>query len=217
MPLSQIVIAGATGLVGSTLARCLNAPDQYSATLLVRKTVPPAFEHQSIQVVDFKNIALPPATSDKDIIISALGTTIKKAGSQDAFKAVDHLAVLNLATAAFKSGYQRFAVISSLGANEKSGNFYLRTKGEMEKALSQIGFDELTIVRPSLLIGKRDEERFAEGLGQILFAYTRFLFIGPLRKYRAVTAEQVVETLLSAIENKESGIRIIESDQIGRS
>lgn len=158
MPLRTVAIAGATGLVGRELLQGLLADDGVAAVhALVRR--PLAIRHAKLieHVVDFRALpALPPI----DEVYLALGTTIKVAGSQEAFRAVDFDANLAVARAARAAGARRAGLVSAMGANARSGVFYNRVKGELEDVLTKEGFDALVIAQPSLLLGDR------ESLGQ---------------------------------------------------
>lgn len=158
MPNRTVALAGATGLVGRELLRGLLADESVAAVhALVRR--PLAMQHAKLveHVVDFRALpALPPI----DEVYLALGTTIKVAGSQEAFRAVDYEANLAVARAARAAGARRAGLVSAMGANARSGVFYNRVKGELEDVLAREGFDALVIAQPSLLLGDR------ESLGQ---------------------------------------------------
>jgi len=191
-------LAGATGLVGREILRGLLADPSVSAIHALGRRAPAA-SHPKITVhtVDFRsNPALPPI----DEVYLALGTTIKVAGSQEAFRAVDFDANLAVARAALAAGAKRAGLVSAIGASAGSGTFYSRVKGELEDALSALAFEGLVIARPSFLAGDR------ESLGQpirtgegIALALSRLL--GPLvpRGYRPVQAADVANALLARV------------------
>ena len=212
--MANILIAGATGLIGSHLVQQL-APDRVDEVLLlVRRPIAPLHAHHHQWVSDFMPLALPPVSGSADAVICALGSTIKQAGSREAFAEVDFGRVLDLARAAKQAGYRRFVVVSSLGADADSGNFYLATKGRMEAALVALQFDSLTIVQPSLLLGKRSTFRLGERIAQVLFSGLSFVFIGPLRTYRPVHAEDVASVLIRVALDGQLGCRRIPSKQL---
>jgi len=212
--MANILIAGATGLIGSHLVQQL-APDRVDEVLLlVRRPIAPLHAHHHQWISDFMPLALPPVSDNADAVICALGTTIKQAGSREAFAEVDFGRVLDLARAAKQAGYRRFVVVSSLGADADSGNFYLATKGRMEAALVALQFDSLTIVQPSLLLGKRSTFRLGERIAQVLFSGLSFVFIGPLRTYRPVHAEDVASVLIRVALDGQLGCRRIPSKQL---
>ena len=154
------LIIGGSGLVGRELLRQLTAPDSGYATLhaLLRRPLEPAPDGVQMHVVDFAR--LPSRLPAADDLYCALGTTIKVAGSKEAFRAVDFDAVVDSARAAQAAGVKRMAVVSALGADVRSRVFYNQVKGEMESALRALRFERLVIARPSLLAGAR------EALGQ---------------------------------------------------
>jgi uncharacterized protein YbjT (DUF2867 family) len=164
------------------------------------------------QVVDFG--ALPELPAAREAYCGR-GTTIKQAGSQPAFRAVDFDAVLAFARAAQAAGVKRFAVVSSLGASPRASGFYSRVKGEMEAALSALGFDSLVIARPSLLAGDRaalgQPVRGAERLALALTApFSAWLPKG----VRPVPAEIVARGMVAALKEARPGVRIVESAEL---
>ena len=208
--MSTTLLAGATGLVGSAFCAGWVGPDELH--LLVRRDMPSPGPLQRVHVVDFAAVpALPPAVE----AYCCLGTTIKQAGSEDAFRAVDFDAVLAFATAASLAGVKRFAVVSSLGANRRSPNLYSRVKGEMEVALVGMGFDSLVVVRPSLLIGNRarlgQPTRRAEQWATALSA--PFAGLIP-RAFRPVAAIVVARGMQRAMAEQRPGLRIVESAEL---
>jgi uncharacterized protein YbjT (DUF2867 family) len=164
-----VVVAGASGLVGGRCVHHLLAHEGVArVVVLVRRKL--ALEHAKLEqkiIAGFDdNKALDDAMpKDVDDAYCCLGTTIKKAGSQQAFAAVDRDAVLAFAKAARAHGARRFLLVSSLGADARSMSFYLRTKGEAEEGLKATGFDTVHVLRPSILDGERQEERAGEKIG----------------------------------------------------
>ena len=143
------------------------------------------------------------------------GDGIHQAGSKEAFRAVDHVAVLALAWAAQQQGAQRFFVVSALGADATSRVFYSRVKGEMEAALMVLGFSTLGIFRPSLLLGKRAHPRFGEACAAILLWLLDPLLLGSWRKYRYIAAAVVARAMIrSALGRPGQGVLIYLSDEI---
>jgi len=157
-PARTVLVAGATGLVGREALAALLADDSVAAVhTLGRRDVPLRHPKLTQHEVDFKDL---PSLPRVDEAFIALGTTIKVAGSQEAFRAVDHDAVIAVAKAAKAAGATRLGVVSAMGADKRSAIFYNRVKGETEEALAALGFDTLVIARPSFLAGDR------ESLGQ---------------------------------------------------
>ena len=199
------LLAGATGLVGREIALQWPGPMQ----LLVRRPLALPRPGLALQVVDFTALpAVPPA----EVAFCALGTTIKVAGSQAAFRAVDFGAVLAYAQACRAAGVRRFGVVSALGASARSGSFYSRVKGEAEDALRAVGFEHLVIARPSLLLGDRhalgQPARAGEQWGERLAGW-----LGPLvpRGQRPIAAATVARALVRTVPVAASGVTVLDS------
>lgn len=211
------LIAGSTGLVGTELLSLLSSNGYYDELhLLVRRKAghakPGIFHH----LVDFSDLqSLKPGKPISDVYI-CLGTTQKKAGGKAGFYKVDHDYVLNIAKWAKEKGVERVCLISSIGANPKSSSFYLKTKGKIEQELIALGFRHLCIVRPSLLLGKREEYRWAEAISAKLFPVFSFLMVGKLKKYRAVKAEKVAKAMFYFTTGLNDNLLIAENDKILR-
>jgi uncharacterized protein YbjT (DUF2867 family) len=207
----RVILVGATGLVGREAARQAAGNPYIRLACPVRKVPPDSSERLGMEEVDFS--ALDDATFDwkADGIAIALGTTMKSAGSREAFEAVDLTLVLDIARRAREAGTGTCAVVSSVNASRDSSNFYLRTKGRMEEGLRQLKFPTLAILRPSLLIGQRRELRIGEKLG--LLGTTLFRPLVPER-YRAVPADAVARALLTGAVDRLPGERIIRSEDI---
>jgi uncharacterized protein YbjT (DUF2867 family) len=194
----SVVLAGATGLVGREILRGLVA-DESVARITVLGRRPPAESHPKIEfrAVDFAALAQLPPTDECYI---ALGTTIKVAGSQQAFRAVDHDAVVNVAKAAKAAGARKLGVVSAMGASAQSTVFYSRVKGEMEDALSAMGFEGLVIARPSMLAGDREAlgQPIRSGEGLALKVSNTLGFLIP-RNYRSISVKSVANALLRSV------------------
>ena len=207
-------LAGATGLVGGFVLRQLLGSEWYSQVVaLTRRTM--KVEHPKLEqrLVDFDQLQfldLPPAGD----VFCALGTTIKKAGSQEAFRRVDLEYPLALANKAAASGAQQFLLVSSVGANARSRNFYLRTKGELEDAVSALPFTGIHIFRPSLLVGPREERRPAERVAKVLMKVLSPFLIDGLSRYRAIKAEEVARAMVAAAVLGGSGRNVYEYEQL---
>jgi uncharacterized protein YbjT (DUF2867 family) len=202
----RAVVAGATGLVGKHILMGLLADSSVASVIAVGRR-PPQLQHKKLSalIVDFASLpALPPV----DEVYLALGTTIKAAGSQSAFRAVDFEANLAVAKAALEAGARRCALVSAMGASPNSKVFYSRVKGELEEALASMPFDALVIARPSLLIGDRQElgqpERTGERVGRVAAQ-----LLGPLipRHYKPIDAGDVAAALLARLPA--AGLRVV--------
>jgi uncharacterized protein YbjT (DUF2867 family) len=166
-------------------------------------------------VVDFATLTALPGIRRVDDVFIALGTTIKVAGSQAVFRAVDFEAVLAVTLAAKALGATKLGVISAMGASARSGVFYNRVKGEMEDALNQLGYQTLIIARPSMLAGDRDalgqNARPAEKLGLLAMRLLKPLIPA---NYQAITAKQVAHALLATVQGTEHGTRVLLSGEM---
>jgi uncharacterized protein YbjT (DUF2867 family) len=191
--MGKILLVGATGMVGSAVRR---AADDAPLNLLARRAIDDLSPSQNIIVAESKDWPTAIGKLRPTIVLNALGTTIRQAGSQAAFRAVDHDLVLTVATAAKAAGAQHFISVSSVGASVRSGNFYLRTKGEVEAALGALAFERLDIVRPGLLTGPRQGPfRPGEALAMGAAPFTDLLLHGRLRRYRSVAAVTVAKAI----------------------
>jgi uncharacterized protein YbjT (DUF2867 family) len=149
------------------------------------------------------------------IVLNALGTTIRQAGSQAAFRAVDHDLVLAVARAAKEAGARHFISVSSVGAAAKAANFYLRTKGEAEAALRALAFERLDLLRPGLLLGERQGPfRAGEALAMLAAPLTDVLLHGGLRRYRSIAAASVARAMAALAAMGGSGTHVHEHDAI---
>jgi len=201
------LVAGATGLVGGLLLNTLlDAPDYTRVYALTRR--PFGKEHPKLanRVVIFERMADQLKGLVAQDAYCCLGTTIAEAGSQEAFRAVDVDAVLLFARAARAAQATRFVVVSSVGASSQSKKFYLRTKGEMEEAVTGLGFTSVDILQPSLLLGPRKELRFLEIAGQVFAPLINPLLTGSREAYRAVQAETVAKAMLGAARRGTRGV-----------
>ena len=206
------LVAGATGLVGREILATLLADEAYAAVHSVaRRALATIHPKLSCHLVDFAALPALPAVDD---VFIALGTTIKVAGSRQAFHAVDFDAVLAVAAAARSSGASRLGIVSAMGASETSRVFYNRVKGEMEQAASRLGFDAVVFARPSLLAGDRDAlgqpERSGEKLALLAM---RFGALIPAN-YRAIDAGCVARALVQAVKTSEKGVQVLLSGKM---
>jgi uncharacterized protein YbjT (DUF2867 family) len=204
-------LAGGSGLVGGVLLRQLLADPLFNAVISVgRRTLP--LEHTKLTQVTAELTSpsalaglAPPA-----VAFSCLGTTLKKAGSREAFRAVDYGAVLAFARASRQAGASVFVHVSSLGAALHSRAFYLAVKGEIERDVTSLGFSSTYALRPSMLDGEREERRPAEKVGLVVMRA-----LGPLLgKYRPTKVEQVARVMIASAKANRAGDHLIEADAI---
>lgn len=214
--MATALIAGASGLVGGQLLGQLLAATEYERVIAVGRRPLELAHPKLVQVIaEFASLDAVKNELKADDAFCCLGTTIRVAGSRDAFRAVDHGAVLALAWAAQRGGAGRFFVVSSLGADAQSRVFYNRVKGETEEALRVLDFGTLGIFRPSLLRGPRREFRVGERIGQGVMALVGPLLFGSWRKYRAIEAATVARAMLRCSFGRPGqGDLVFESDEI---
>jgi uncharacterized protein YbjT (DUF2867 family) len=205
-----VALSGSTGLVGSRLLRLLCEEPTIARVFAVGRREPD-IAHAKITFISSAQ-GSPARMPPIDAAICCLGTTIKKAGSQAAFRAVDFDMVVQFARTTKAAGARSFGLVSALGANAQSSVFYNRVKGETEEALVALGFQSLVIARPSFLMGDRTESRPGERIGIAISRALSPLMIGPARRMRPVAAEAVAAVLLDAVLHAQPGHRIIESE-----
>lgn len=201
------VIAGASGLVGGFCLRALlDSPDFAPVVSLGRRPLDLAHPKLEQRSVDFGTLAeLGDLTGAA--VFCALGTTIRKAGSKEAFQQVDYAYPLRLAQVARRCGATSFTLVSSVGADASSGNFYLSVKGKLERELGSLGFPSLHILQPSFLMGDRHESRPAEKIGIAIARALQFTLAGPLQKYRPVEASEVGGAMVNAVRRETAGAK----------
>ncbi|HEX2718607.1 MAG TPA: NAD(P)H-binding protein [Gemmatimonadaceae bacterium] len=213
--MSSLLLAGATGLVGRECLRLAGADPAFDRIVVLARRAAPEPQPAKVtwRIVDFANIArlarAEPSLFRVDTILCALGTTIKQAGSQAAFREVDHDYPVALATAGAAAGARQFLLVSALGADSSSRLFYNRVKGDTERDVLALPYPAITIVRPSLLLGDRAELRPGERIAQML----GWAMPG---RYKPVHARSVAAALIAAAKDPAPRRRIIESAEIRR-
>jgi uncharacterized protein YbjT (DUF2867 family) len=206
------IIAGATGLIGKELLQKLVNSDQYNLIYVISRRSIGLVDNKIRELVtDFENISELRLEQPVDDVFCTLGSTIKKAGSRENFKKVDYEYVVSLAILGKKSGANKFVVVSAMGADQKSTVFYNQIKGMTEETLKNIGFNELIILQPSLLLGKRSEFRLAERIATI-FMNTLNVLIPD--NYKAVSAEKVAGCMLKMALRTNDPVAVIKSGEI---
>ncbi len=205
------IVAGATGLVGGECLRRLLAEPRYARVIAVaRRDLGPELKHRKLRVVvaDFDRLDRVQEELRGDHVFCALGTTIRKAGSQARFRVVDHDYPLRLAEFTRSNGAQHFSIVSALGASRGSPFFYSRVKGDVEAALREMGWPSLAIFRPSVIAGERAESRPAERLGE------RLLRFAPAT-WRPVAACDIAAAMIGVALRSLPGVTVVESRDIG--
>ena len=209
------LVVGGTGLVGGHLISQLLSSDDYSSvTALVRKKGLPASEKMTEVVFDFKNEESFPKLDHCKHVFCCLGTTIKKAGSREAFRFVDFVLPVRLAKWAESNKAESFSIVTSMGADSSSSIFYNRVKGEVEQQIQEYSIPRINIFRPSLIMGKRKEFRLGEIVGKVVFLILNPLMIGVAKKYRGIHAENIAKGMIYHLDKLQEGVHIIESDKI---
>lgn len=215
MTKKSALVFGASGLVGKELLKLLLENHSYqSITTFGRNSL--NIEHPKLKQIisSFDELESHQEIFTNKDVFCCLGTTIKKAKSKEAFRKVDLDYVVKIASIAKKTDVENFAVISSIGVTENSRGLYLKTKAEMELALQQLNFKKLVILRPSVLLGKRDEFRLSEQIGKIILKFISPVLIGKLKIYKGVEAKKVAQCMIDSMHSTDSGTLIIESDII---
>lgn len=209
------LLIGSTGLTGEYLLDLLCNSSQYDKVI--------SFSHRETDqhhvkltkhIVNFDNPQEYCHLVKGDDFFCTLGTTIKKAGSKQAFKQVDFEYPKQFAQCAMDNNVANFMIISAIGASSNSSNFYSKTKGEIEDFLQQSNFTGISIIRPSLLLGNRGEFRLAERIGGLVMQLFSFAFVGNLAKYKAIQAETVAKAMYKIAQNNCTGFQIYESDEL---
>lgn len=209
------LVAGATGLVGRALLQLLLADPAYGqVTALLRRPLELQDSRLVQQIVDFDQLERHAAAFRADDLFCCLGTTIKKAGSQEAFRRVDFEYPLTMGRLAKAQGVKQYLIVTATGANPRSRFFYNRVKGEVEQALADLQLEGLQIFRPSLLLGQRQEPRPGEAVAALLGRLVAPALVGPLRRYRPIPAAAVAWAMVRVAHQRLPGRRIYESEAI---
>lgn len=211
------VVIGATGMIGNLVTQQLLKDDAFNKVrILVRKPV--LLQHPKLETVlvnfadmdDYKN-----KLGNGDCIFSCIGTTQKNVkGDNQLYRSIDHDIPFHAATFGKEAGFQSFLMVSSVGANKTSSNFYLRLKGELEEAIDAVDFNSLHIFRPSILLGDRNEYRFGEHILQSTSRAFSALLFGSLRKYKAIEGKTVATAMVNAAKKTSQGKFLYEYDAI---
>jgi uncharacterized protein YbjT (DUF2867 family) len=211
----KITIIGGTGLIGKQVIELACQDDFFTQiTAVVRSPLP--YKNRKINelIIDFDDLSNQLKDLKGHALICTLGTTRKVTPDKKAYRKIDLEYTLITAEMALKNGYEQIHLISSIGANEKSLVFYPALKGEIERLITQLSFKSTYIYRPSVLMGKRDTTRIIEYITQGILSLTNSLLIGPLKKYRGISANEIAKRILLEIKKNKAGLNVFESDEI---
>lgn len=210
----KALIFGSTGLIGNLLLEELVKSENYSGIRIFVRQPTGVTEPKVEEVtIDFSTLDIFSRFITGDDLFLCLGTTIKKAGSVKKMEEIDRDLPVRIAKLASLNNVKRVAVVSSLGASAGARNYYLRIKGEMEKGIIELDFENIAIVRPSMLLGERKEKRTGETVGKIVMKTFKTFLTGKLRKFRAIHGRDVARAMI-AILQKDQVKNIYESDEI---
>jgi uncharacterized protein YbjT (DUF2867 family) len=210
-----VLLLGASGLIGSHCLKVLLQDDRFEKVIaLVRKPLNVTDPKLVQVIVDFDKLDNYAAEIKADAILSTLGTTLRKAGSSVKFTKVDYEYQLKVAEIAKRNGAKTFILLSSIGADKKSMVLYSKVKGEVEDAISKLGYGKVIILRPSILLGERTESRPGEAIGQWVAKQLSFVFSGPLAKYKGIAADTVAHAMINAVQKPLTGVSIVENLEI---
>lgn len=204
----KAILIGASGLIGQHLLQELLADSSVETLKLIgRRNIGLSHPKLSEAIIDFENeAAYRDAISDADTIFCCVGTTQKKVkGDQAAYRKVDYDIPVRAARYAAAKGFQRYLLVSSVGADPKSSNFYLRLKGEVEAAIAAQAIPSIYFMRPSILLGSRQESRIGETVGKGVMQAFSFLLLGGMRRYKPIQGKDVAKAMLRAAKGSQEG------------
>lgn len=216
--ITRIALVGASGLVGQSLIRLAVGRPDIRIVAVARREIPlPTGARMEVLVAPPENWGDAIAATNAEVLVSALGTTWKKAGkSETDFRAVDQHLVLACAKAAKEAGMRQMIAVSSVGADAMARNFYLKVKGETEQALGRVGIPRLDILRPGLLRGPREELRPAEFVATVISPIADLLLQGKYTRYRSIKGDTMARAIVGLTREKAAGRFVFEHEAILR-
>lgn len=205
----KAILIGATGLIGTELLKQLLEDTAFeSVKVVVRKSTGVKADKLEEVLVDFDNLEPSADELKGDVLFSTLGTTLKTAGSKERQYEIDYGMQFNSAKFARENGVNKLVLLSSAGANATSSIFYSKMKGELDEAVEKLGFENVAIIRPSMLVGDRKEFRLSEKIfTPLMYAFT---WIPGLRKYRPIKDKVVAKAMINAAKNQQDIYKIYE-------
>jgi uncharacterized protein YbjT (DUF2867 family) len=210
----EVIVIGASGLIGNQLVRLLLQENDISKVkIFVRKSIGINDSKLSETIVNFDNLAAHKSEFKGDALFLCIGTTRKKTPDLNDYRKIDFGINIDSAVLAKENKVPQVHLISSIGADSKSSNFYLKLKGEIEEALTDIKFESTFIYRPSVLIGNRNESRPMETISQKLMPFFDLFMLGNLKKYHSISAKQVAEAMIENSKTEYKGVSFLEYTQ----
>jgi uncharacterized protein YbjT (DUF2867 family) len=207
VPQLTALVAGGSGLVGGHLLEVLaGQPDFGRVIAVTRRPLQSDLPRLVNRIVRFEALEESLQGTHADVAFCSLGSTLRAAGSREAFRRVDYDVILAFARMARAAGVQRLVLVSSIGAGRAANNFYLRVKGETEESVSALGFHSLAILQPGLLLGVRGELRPLELVARVVMPVLNLVLHGPAEKYRAIPARVVAAAMVGAARTGRKGI-----------
>ncbi|UZR94931.1 oxidoreductase [Chondrinema litorale] len=205
------LVAGGTGLIGKELCRILASDNYYDKVISLVRRKSNQVSGVTEQVVNFDTLSNTTIETEIDVAFCCLGTTMKKAGSKEAFYKVDYEYVEKFAKLAHALGVEKFLLVTAIGADANSMFYYNRVKGEIENTIKAIPFKSIHIFRPSLLIGDREEQRTGEDVGKFVYKHLDFLIP---KKYKGIEGSQVAKAMAQKGKSNIEDVLIYESKVI---
>lgn len=216
MSVKCALLFGSTGLIGGKVLAQLLADDSFSHVIIAGRRLP-KISHPKLEkrVIEMDSLDQAPALFDVDVVFCCLGTTLRQAGSREAFRRVDYDFCVAIATAAAAAGVKRLLIVSAVNANAKSAAFYAQVKGQMEQAVSALSIPSLVFMQPSLLEDERDERRFGEEFGQVAMKLIKPLMGWSRADWLSISAQQVADAMvLAACAPEQVGVQRLRYRQI---
>lgn len=209
------LVLGASGLIGKETLNLLLENNKYETVYAITRK-PLGIQHDKLIQIQADSDTIKKYIEDikVDHFFSCIGTTKAKTPDLNQYYAIDLYYPLKVAKLLHKNGCSTMSLVSSMGANASSSNFYLQLKGKVEEAVKTVGFESLHIFRPSLLLGKRDEYRFLEHMGQIIYPIIGKLFFGKLKDYKGIKAKDVASSMVNIAISNKSGTHIYQTQLI---
>jgi len=206
------LLAGATGLIGNEVLKLLlDDPEYHQVKVLTRRPIDLSHAKLTTIIGDLDSLQQVANELKADTVFCCLGTTMKKAGTKEAFRKVDFTYPLEIASLTHRLGAKQFLLVSALGADSSSSIYYNKIKGEVEEAIGKIGFTTFHIFRPSLLLGDRNETRPGEEAAKVVYQYLGFLIPA---KYKGIEASRVARAMVHLARQEEDGKHIHESIEL---